>query len=34
MDYKERYTQWCTDEIFDEETKRELQAISDRKSVV
>ena len=28
MDYKERYTQWCTDEIFDEETKRELQAIS------
>ena len=27
MDYKTRYEQWCTDAIFDKETKAELQAI-------
>lgn len=28
MDYKTRYEQWCTDEIFDKETKAELRAIA------
>ena len=28
MDYKARYEQWCTDSIFDEETKAELLAIA------
>lgn len=28
MDYKTRYEQWCTDAIFDEETKAELRAIA------
>lgn len=29
MDYKTRYKQWCTDPIFNEETKAELRAISE-----
>lgn len=28
MDYRARYEQWCTDPIFDEETKGELRAIA------
>lgn len=28
MDYRERYEQWCTDPIFDKETKAELRAIA------
>ena len=29
MDYKDNYKTWCTNEIFDEETKRELLTIED-----
>ena len=29
MDYKEKYNEWCTSEIFDEATKNELKAITD-----
>ena len=28
MDYQSKYEQWCTDPIFDKETKAELQAIA------
>ncbi len=28
MNYKERYKQWCTDSIFDEQTKEELRRIA------
>lgn len=28
MDYKEKYEQWCTDPVFDADTKAELQAIA------
>ncbi len=28
MNYKERYKQWCTDSIFDEQTKEELRKIA------
>lgn len=27
MDYQSKYEQWCTDPIFDKETKAELQAL-------
>ena len=29
MDFKKEYEKWCTDEYFDDETKKELLAIRD-----
>lgn len=33
MDYLEKYNDWCTNEIFDEETKKELKSITDENEI-
>ncbi len=34
MDYMESYKQWCSDAYFDEDTKKELEAIADDKAEI
>ena len=33
MNYREEYKRWCTDPVFDEETRRELSALADEKEI-
>ena len=33
MNYLEEYKRWCTDPVFDEETRRELSALADEKEI-
>ncbi len=33
MDYRKEYERWCTDPAFDEETKKELRALTDEKEI-
>ena len=33
MDYLEKYNEWCTNEIFDEETRNELKSIKDENEI-
>ncbi len=33
MEYLEKYKEWCTSEIFDEETKNELKALKDEEEI-
>jgi phosphoglucomutase len=33
MDYLEKYKEWCNSEVFDEETKSELKAITDENEI-
>ena len=33
MNYREEYRRWCTDPVFDEETRRELSALADEKEI-
>ena len=34
MNYKEKYQEWCSNEIFDEETKKELMNIADNEQEI
>ena len=33
MDYLEKYNEWCTNEIFDDDTKNELKALTDEEEI-
>lgn len=33
MDYLEKYNEWCNSDVFDEETKKELKAITDENEI-
>lgn len=33
MNYREEYKRWCTDPVFDKETRRELSALADEKEI-
>lgn len=34
MDYKEKYDEWCTNPLFDETTKEELETIKDNEEEI
>ena len=33
MDYLEKYNEWCTSSIFDEDTKNELKSLKDENEI-
>ena len=33
MDYREEYEKWCTSNVFDQDTKNELLALTDEKEI-